>query len=179
MPMDSSGQEGMLPRSRDRLPMAPLPSQLSVALTTVINPLLQVAFVKSHLYRIYFHWLAMYANTGLSDSTMAQQHLFCIQQCNLTNRKYLRKWDNCIRMVFDTDRSCNCAFEGSGEFWGILTISTARKALIIFDDRVCRVFTNGPTALIIAIANIGSLKLAAVWLRIIHWFLNETRKHSV
>lgn len=61
-------------------------------------------------------------------------------------------------MVFDTERSCNCAFEGSGEFCGILIISTARNAFIIFEERVCRVFTKGPRALMIAIAKIGSLQ---------------------
>ena len=42
-------------------------------------------------------------------------------------------------------------------FCGILVISTVKNADIIFEERVWRVLTNGPTALITAIAKIGSL----------------------
>jgi hypothetical protein len=92
--------------------------------------------------------------------------------------KYLRKWDNWIRIVFETERHCNCAFAGSGEFWGILTMSTESKAFMIFEERVCRVLTRGPRALIIAVASIGSLLL--LWIdKSLHWLFNDKRYHSV
>ena len=60
-------------------------------------------------------------------------------------------------MVLETERSWSCAFAGSGEFCGILTISTAKNLFMILEERVCRSLTNGPRAFITAMARMGSL----------------------
>jgi hypothetical protein len=46
---------------------------------------------------------------------------------------------------------------------GRLVTSTAKIALIIFEERVWRVFTSGPSAFITAIAKIGSLCQQHLW----------------
>lgn len=82
-------------------------------------------------------------------------------------------------MVFETERSCNCAFVGSVVDCGILAKSTLRSPFIIFVEMVCRVFTRGPRALITAIARIGSLLLATRMEVEEHWFILEDGEESV
>jgi len=58
-------------------------------------------------------------------------------------------------------------------------MSTLRRACIIFEESVCRVFTKGPRALITANAKIGSLLLEQYGRLERHWFFKDDGEESV